>query len=113
MNKIVAKAGLSNLQSTPRKAGLVTDIIRGKGVFEALNLLKFSRKHVARDIAKLLNSAISNAEQAGADIDLLYISSIYVGKDKVLKRFMPRARGRAAKILKYRSKVFIELAERM
>lgn len=107
-----ATAILKALRSSTRKVGLVTDLIRGKKVQEALRILSFCKKRVAIDVKKLLSSAISNAENNhGMDIDTLYVSSVSVGKDFVLKRFRPRAKGRAAGIIKEFSNISLSVKE--
>ncbi|MEC7641673.1 MAG: 50S ribosomal protein L22 [Nitrospinota bacterium] len=88
------KARLKHTRSTPRKARLVADLIRGKNVNEAMNILSFTPKKSAGTIQKLLKSAIANAEENHKvlDVDDLYVKSIRVDKGVVWKRSMPRAR---------------------
>ena len=94
-------AVLSNTRLSAQKARLVADLVRGKSVEQALNILAFSPKKGAVLIKKLLESAIANAEHnEGADIDALKVKVIYVDKGASLKRFMARAKGRGAKIEK-------------
>lgn len=94
-------AVLSNTRLSAQKARLVADLVRGKPVEQALNILAFSPKKGAVLIKKLLESAIANAEHnEGADIDALKVKVIYVDKGASLKRFMARAKGRGAKIEK-------------
>lgn len=94
-------AVLSNTRLSAQKARLVADLVRGKPVEQALNILAFSPKKGAVLIKKLLESAIANAEHnEGADIDALMVKTIYVDKGPSLKRFMARAKGRGAKIEK-------------
>jgi large subunit ribosomal protein L22 len=94
-------AVLSNTRLSAQKARLVADLVRGKPVEQALNILAFSPKKGAVLIKKLLESAIANAEHnEGADIDALTVKTIYVDKGPSLKRFMARAKGRGAKIEK-------------
>jgi large subunit ribosomal protein L22 len=94
-------AVLSNTRLSAQKARLVADLVRGKPVEQALNILAFSPKKGAVLIKKLLESAIANAEHnEGADIDALKVKVIYVDKGPSLKRFMARAKGRGAKIEK-------------
>jgi large subunit ribosomal protein L22 len=94
---------------------LVIDQIRGKDVNEALGLLKFSKKHAAKQIAKVLNSAVANAEfksregNEPVDVDMLYISHAIVNEGPALRRFMPAAQGRATPIRKRTSHVEIIL----
>lgn len=96
-----AGAKVKNIRISPQKLNLVTGLIRGKHVSEALERLEFSKKRVAKDVYKALVSAITNAENNhGLDIDDLYVKEASVGKGMVMKRFHARARGRGAKILK-------------
>lgn len=107
-----AKAKLRFAHIAPRKVRLVADLIRGKGSEEALNILMFTRKRAARVIQKLLKSAIANATQKKtADVDRLYVKTIMVDQGPVMKRFMPRAMGRATQIRKKTSHVSIVLDE--
>ena len=92
---------LKGVRISPQKARLVADLIRGKKVDNALDILKFSPKKAAEIIKRVVESAIANAENNhDLDIDKLIVSEAYVGKALVMKRFRPRARGRGAKILK-------------
>ena len=94
-------AVLRGVRLSPQKGRLVADQVRGLAVDKALNILKYSPKKGARIIQKVVESAIANAEHNdGADIDELRITRIFVDQGPVFKRFMPRAKGRAAKILK-------------
>jgi len=96
-----AMALTRNIRVSPQKLNLVAQMIRGKKVSVAINELTFSRKRIARDVLKTLNSAIANAENNhGHDIDNLIVSEAFVGKNLVMKRWKPRARGRVARILK-------------
>ncbi len=96
-----ARSVMRNIRISPQKLNLVAQMIRGKEVSVAINELTFSRKRIARDVLKALNSAIANAENNhGHDIDNLIVSEAFVGKKLVMKRWKPRARGRVAKILK-------------
>ncbi len=96
-----AKAVARNLRVSPQKLNLVAQLIRGKAVSAALADLEFSRKRIARDVRKCLQSAIANAENNhDLDIDDLIVGEAHVGKGIVMKRFMPRARGRASRIEK-------------
>ena len=111
-NKNLVKAINSNVRSSTRKIGLVLDYIRGKKVDTAVRDLSFVRKKVAFDVKKTVQSAIANAENNYQyDIDNLYIKEAYVGKSIVLKRFRPRAKGRASAIKKPYSNVTIILSE--
>lgn len=94
-------AMLRGVRLSPQKGRLVADQIRGLAVDKALNILKYSPKKGARIIQKVVESAIANAEHNdGADIDELRITRIFVDQGPVFKRFRPRAKGRASKILK-------------
>jgi large subunit ribosomal protein L22 len=96
-----AKAVARMLRVSPQKLNLVAQLIRGKKVDKALADLAFSRKRVARDVKKTLESAIANAENNhDLDVDALVVSEAYVGKGLVLKRLKARARGRAGRIEK-------------
>lgn len=102
-----------SIKSSQQKANLVLRSIRGLPVENAVNVLQFSRRRISNIILKILNSAISNAENNHQlDIDKLYVKEATVGKSMVLKRFRPRARGRAGKILKPFSRIKIELIEK-
>ena len=94
-------AVLKGVRLSSQKGRLVADLIRGKNVEDALNILSFSPKKGATVIKKVLESAIANAEHNnGADIDELFIKTIYVDKGIILKRIRARAKGRAGKITK-------------
>ncbi len=96
-----AKAVCRMLRVSPQKLNLVAQLIRGKKVDRALADLEFSRKRIAIDVKKTLESAIANAENNHSlDVDDLVVAEAYVGKALVLKRFMARARGRAGRIHK-------------
>jgi large subunit ribosomal protein L22 len=96
-----AKAVARMLRVSPQKLNLVAQLIRGKKVAAALADLEFSRRRIARDVRKCLESAIANAENNhDLDVDELIVAEAHVGKALVLKRFHPRGRGRMGKILK-------------
>lgn len=103
------KASLSNYKQSPRKVRLVADMIRGKSVNVARDSLVFLAKKSSPEIIKLLNSAIANARMKGMNPDDLIVKTISVDKGSVIKRFMPKARGRAAAIHRTMSHVKIEL----
>lgn len=103
------KASLTNYKQSPRKVRLVADMIRGKRVSVARDSLVFLAKKSSPEIIKLLNSAIANARQKGMNPDDLIVKSISVDKGSVIKRSMPKARGRAAAIHRTMSHVNIEL----
>ena len=107
-----AKAVARNLRVSPRKLNLVAQLIRGKKVSTALADLEFSRKRIAQDVKKCLESAIANAENNhDLDIDELVVSQAYVGKSIVMKRFHARGRGRASRIEKPFSHLTIVVRE--
>jgi large subunit ribosomal protein L22 len=96
-----AKAVARNIRVSPQKLNLVAGLIRGKAVAAALADLQFSRKRIAKDVRKCLESAIANAENNhDLDVDDLVVAEAHVGKGLVMKRFSPRARGRAGRIHK-------------
>jgi len=96
-----AKAVARMLRVSPQKLNLVAQLIRGKKVATALADLEFSRKRIARDVRKCLESAIANAENNHElDVDELVVAEAYVGKAIVIKRFHPRGRGRMGRIFK-------------
>jgi large subunit ribosomal protein L22 len=106
------QAKLYGVRLSAQKGRLVADMIRGKKVDQALNILAFSPKKASTIIKKVLESAIANAEHNnGADIDELKVSTIYVEKGPVLKRFMARAKGRGYKIIKPTCHVFVTVGD--
>ena len=110
-----ASAKLGVIRITPRKMGLLVDEIRGKGINEALTYLKFSpRKRTAGVLAKLLKSAVANAAQKNAslDVDSLFVKTLLVGQGTTMKRFRPRAKGSAFRINKKTSNITVVVAER-
>ena len=108
-----AQAIARSLRGSPRKLNLVAQSIRGKKVEQALNELTFSPKRVAREVKKVLQSAIANAENNhDLDVDDLVVSEASVGKNMVLKRFHARARGRGARVEKPFSQVTIVVAQK-
>ncbi len=103
------KAFLKNYRQSPRKVRLVVDLVRGKEVEKALQTLTFVNKRAALPIEKLIRGAVANAQSTGADTSKLFITKITVDKGVVMKRFMPRARGAAARINKRSSHITLEL----
>ncbi|MCG2776992.1 MAG: 50S ribosomal protein L22 [Desulfobacterales bacterium] len=98
---------------SPRKIRLVMDQVRGKQVGEALNMLSFAPQRGARILKKLVNSAIANVEQnTGVDVDSLYIMRVYADEGPTLKRWRPRAQGRATPIRKRTSHLTVVLNEK-
>ena len=107
-----AQAVARTLRISPQKLNLVAGLIRGKKVATALADLEFSRKRIAKDVRKCLQSAIANAENNHElDIDDLVVSEAHVGKALVMKRFAPRGRGRAGRIMKPFSHLTIVVRE--
>lgn len=111
---MVGRARLKYLRSSAQKTRLVVDLIRGKQVGDALSTLRFTRKSVARDVSRLLDSAVANARQKRQDLDVdrLYVHTAYVDGGPSLKRIRPAPMGRAFRILKRMCHVTIELGER-
>lgn len=107
------KAFLKNYRQSPRKVRLVAGLVKGKGVEEATVALGFLPKRAALPIKKLVSSAVSNAKQIGADAENLFIKELRVDKGIVMKRMMPRAMGRGARINKRTSNVTLVLAEKI
>jgi large subunit ribosomal protein L22 len=108
-----ASAKLKFARLSPQKTRLVVDMVRGKAVQEALNILKFSPQRPADIVAKLVRSAVANAEQKGvSDIDRLFVKAVFVDQGPTLKRFMPRAQGRATRIRKPTSHITVVLDEK-
>jgi len=105
------KASATHIRISPRKVRMVVDTVRGKSVSQALSILGFTRKKAALPVQKLLKSAVANAaENDGiSDVDTLVIDRIMVDEGPTLKRFMPRARGRATPIRKRTSHIRIVL----
>ena len=107
-----AKAVLRMVRISPQKLNLVAQLIRGKKVSTALADLEFSRKRIANDVRKCLQSAIANAENNhDLDVDDLVVAKAFVGKALVMKRFHARARGRGARIMKPFSNITIVVRE--
>ncbi len=112
-NNSLVKAVNKNVRTSPRKLSLVCNFIKGKKADIALRDLQFSRKRIAKDVTKTVKSAISNAENNYQfDIDNLFIKEAYVGKSLVMKRYRPRAKGRASPIKKPFSRITIILEEK-
>jgi large subunit ribosomal protein L22 len=107
-----AKAITRSIRISPRKLNELATIIRGMKVNKALAELTFSRRRIAKDVKKTLESAIANAENNhDLDINNLIVSEAWVGKNLVMKRFMPGARGRVGKIQKFFSELTIVVRE--
>ena len=107
-----ALAVATTVRGSPYKLNLVAGLIRGKKVGDALNILTFSKKAMAIDVRKVLASAIANAENNhNLDVDALVVKEASVGKALVMKRFTPRARGRASRIIKPFSRIRVVVRE--
>lgn len=105
-------ATAKRLRISPRKARLVVDLVRGKPVSDALDILNFSTHKAAGLVRKVVESAIANAENnEGADIDELKISEIYVNEGLTMKRIRPRAKGRADRIFKRTSHITVTVTD--
>ncbi len=112
-NNPTVKSINKNVRCSPRKLSLVCNFIKGKRADLAIRDLEFSRKRIAKDVSKTVKSAISNAENNNQyDIDNLFVKEAYVGKSLVMKRFRPRAKGRASPIKKPFSRITIVLEEK-
>ncbi|MBL8483656.1 MAG: 50S ribosomal protein L22 [Rhodocyclaceae bacterium] len=106
------KATLRGVRLSAQKGRLVADLVRGKPVDQALNILSFCPKKGAAIVKKVLESAIANAEHNdGADIDTLKVASIYVEKGTVLKRFEARAKGRGNRVLKQTCHIYVTVGD--
>lgn len=106
------KASVKNYRQAPRKVRLVADLVRGKRVDHALDVLKHLQKRAAEPFAKLIKSAVANAEAAGEKTDDLTIKTVQVDKGFTFHRFRARARGRAARIDKHTSHIKLELGKK-
>ena len=109
-----ARATARYVRVTPRKVNQVLDLVRGHDVEEALTTLSFSKKHVAKRIEKTMRSAVANAIQTDSKIDLedLYVKEALVGPGPIMKRWLPRAQGRATPLFKRTSHITIILGEK-
>jgi large subunit ribosomal protein L22 len=108
----VAVSRLRGVRVSPQKARLVVNMVRGEPVGHALSALKFSKKKTARLTEKLIRSAVANAvDNKGVDVDSLFVAEAYVDGGETLKRFMPRARGRATPIRKRSSHITVVLGQ--
>jgi large subunit ribosomal protein L22 len=112
---IEAHATARYVRTSAQKAGLVMDLIRGRDVNRALATLQFTRKGVGHDIAKLLRSAIANAQQKdgfGGDVDRLFVSACYANQGPSMKRIRPAPMGRAFRVVKRTAHLTVRVAER-
>ncbi len=112
---VQAAATAKYVRTSAQKAGLVLDLIRGKDVNQALTVLQFSRKSVARDVAKVLRSAVANAQQTagfGGEVDRLYVSKCHADNGPSMKRVRPAPMGRAFRIIKRTTHLTVQVSER-
>jgi large subunit ribosomal protein L22 len=112
---VEAIATARGIRTSAQKAGLVCELIRGKNVNQALATLQFTRKTIAREIAKVLRSAVANVQQDEAfsgDIDRLYVSAAYANQGPSMKRVRPAPMGRAYRVVKRTAHLTVEVAER-
>ena len=106
------KASLRGARISAQKGRLVADLIRGKPVDQAMNILSFSPKKGAALMRKLLESAVANAEHNdGADIDTLKVKTVHVERGAYMKRFMARAKGRGARVQKYSCHIYLTVGD--
>jgi large subunit ribosomal protein L22 len=112
---IEAHATARNIRTSAQKAGLVLDLIRGKNVNQALATLQFTKKTIARDIAKVLRSAVANAQQKegfGGDIERLFVSACFANQGPSLKRVRPAPMGRAYRVVKRSAHLTVKVTEK-
>ena len=112
---IEAQAIARGIRTSAQKAGLVLELIRGKDVNQALASLQFTRKTIAREIAKVLRSAVANAQQKdgfGGDVERLYVLACYANQGPSMKRVRPAPMGRAFRIVKRTAHLTVRVAER-
>ena len=112
---VTAQATAKYIRTSAQKAGLVLDLIRGKNINQALSALQFSRKAVARDIAKVLRSAVANAQQSdafGGDVERLFVSKCHADNGPSMKRVRPAPMGRAFRIVKRTAHLTVQVTER-
>lgn len=108
-----ATATLRYLKASPQKVRLVADLVRGKKVEEALSILRFTKKSCAKDLEKLVRSAVANAEnkETGADVDDLVVSKIYVNEGPREKRIQPAPMGRAYRVQKRKAHITVHVSD--
>lgn len=112
---VVAQATAKYIRTSSQKAGLVLDLVRGKDVNRALAALQFSRKAVARDVAKVIRSAVANAQQQegfGGDVERLFVSKCFADQGPSLKRVRPAPMGRAFRVVKRSVHLTVQVTER-
>jgi large subunit ribosomal protein L22 len=112
---IEAQATAKGVRTSAQKAGLVCELIRGKNVNQALATLQFTRKTIARELAKVLRSAVANAQQKegyGGDVERLFVSACYANQGPSLKRVRPAPMGRAYRVVKRSAHLTVQVSER-
>ena len=112
---VSAQATAKYIRTSAQKAGLVLDLIRGKSINQALSALQFSRKAVARDVAKVLRSAVANAQQNeafGGDVDRLFVTACFANQGPSQKRIRPAPMGRAFRVVKRTAHLTVKVAEK-
>jgi large subunit ribosomal protein L22 len=112
---VEARATAKGVRTSAQKAGLVCELIRGKNVNQALATLQFTRKTIARELAKVLRSAVANAqakEGFGGDVERLYVARAYANQGQSMKRVRPAPMGRAFRVVKRTAHLTVEVAER-
>ena len=112
---VEAQATARGIRTSAQKAGLVCELIRGKNVNQALAMLQFTRKSIARDLAKVLRSAVANLQQNDAfsgDIDRLYVAACYANQGPSMKRVRPAPMGRAFRVVKRSAHLTVKVAEK-
>jgi large subunit ribosomal protein L22 len=110
-----AQATAKYVRTSAQKAGLVLDLIRGKDINQALSALQFSRKSVAREVAKVLRSAVANAQQMeafGGDVERLFVSKCHADNGPSMKRVRPAPMGRAFRVVKRTTHLTVEVTEK-
>jgi large subunit ribosomal protein L22 len=112
---VTARANGKYIRTSAQKAGLVCDLIRGKDVNRALSVLQFAKRTVARDLAKVLRSAVANARQRegfGGDVERLFVSAAFANQGPSQKRVRPAPMGRAFRVVKRTAHLTVEVTER-
>ena len=112
---VEAQATARGVRTSAQKAGLVCDLIRGKSVNQAVATLQFTPKTIARELAKVLRSAVANIQQAdgfGGDIERLYVSACYANQGQSMKRVRPAPMGRAYRVVKRTAHLTVKVSER-
>ena len=112
---VEAQAIARGVRTSAQKAGLVCDLIRGKSVNQAVATLQFTPKTIARELAKVLRSAVANIQQAdgfGGDVERLYVSACYANQGQSMKRVRPAPMGRAYRVVKRTAHLTVKVSER-